>query len=1144
MTGVIPNEEPQSDFQSNPLSQSDSVTGVTSNEETQSDFHFAQEDGDTCKTGTEEMSHPPFAPSESSTLPGNVSESTEDISQTTASNNDRVKTKKELKDDYLQWEIKKPEVELRKRAEQHWNTKYNPQWKSSYPWLEEVHQGVTVIGVVCRICRTEYNKCPGLLGTYSYKKTGGLWINRPVNKPWGTLLERCKQHEFGINKYNKNIKDIESNKPLLHHKQPGESLDSFRKRLMSDDFPYRLTEHLQRHKNQLTANQNDEMGGIVPIFQNLNRPDPSRLDLNLRALKLIISFLLTYIRRNSSPYLCLEEDLELESQRHQDDLMNYIQTQMKYHYKAPAQINEFNYAIYLTTHLGVYLEICANLEDGEEIFFGLSIDAGSRFSKAKEWAGVAIRFVKNPNVIERVIGFKPIKRKTGLHLIKVLQDVVDSFNDKTALLVKLLGNLFPLKFKKLPILKLSNCTNLGLDGAMISKDIHINNRIRKFNPRCLSHHCAPHRANLVIEHVSLTGKDTDAWLSWGLDIHIKLHDLVKSSARVRGLFTEVQQTLKETQYIYEFPARPMFRWESERNSLRIVMKLFETIKQFLEEIQRLRWDSDFSRKHLRAVPFLLRQAISCKFLLYCALKLDLLDILVPFTKFMEKTDVDVCEYLDAVKNVKAKLKLIVVRNGGENYRQMVKNLDDPNFKLRNWPGVYEFSEHQSVEDSYTKMLETSTWKMVDSFDDLFSQDSLSYVQMFSFFSMNQFRREVCTISQAEDYCIKYRDPLVSFFCNPVEFTAKWKEPASEYNQVFTADPLCSPEELKEQLSTYCLYVYQNFMYENIRTRKPYTTKDVIQTMINENHSCFHKGTPLYIVINHFLTQMLSSASVERLFSSHTYLDTAYKQALNDQNTEIRILSYKEMPQPTKFDMDTTALIWSKMEIRKTHIPKITSIPSFRKELIKPFSEIEKARELKEKAKEKSQQKMQRNKGSSKNTVDFDLMDFEDPHIQQRYHPDRESSDEDESEENIESALEIDNSDEEQHAEERSPSSSDSESVIRDPQHSRRIESGSESLTDTDLPPLPSEFLHNRTQSDEESDLPSESDREASESEGEEEPPPLRTRSQQSEKSDTTNQEQPNHEDSDDQSFFTAQHRDFLNRVKSHLKLSKSQMGKK
>ena len=383
-------------------------------------------------------------------------------------------------------------------------------------------------------------------------------------------------------------------------------------------------------------------------------------------------------------------------------------------------------------------------------------------------------------------------------------------------------------------------------------------------------------------------------------------------------------------------------------------KLWISIEGFLVTLKELKWSDNVKLKHLSNVPFLIKNVVTCKFLIYSAVKLDLLNIIIPFIKILEKNDVDISEYVDVVGHVRSRLETVVRRVGGFNFQELTVSLMDPSYRLSHWQGVADYRQNAEVQQIHRDVAQEGCQCLLQNFNEMFSKEHVKKVEKFTLFSMTKFRREVGDGDGAENFAIKYRKQLVDCFTNPISFTAKWKSPPEETNKTYTAEALCDEDELTQQITDYCLYVHRNFMDKNPKTQKPFTTQEVLLTMISENHPIVEQKTSFRVVVDYYLTQMITSASVERLMSSFAYLDTAYTQNRTYENTEKTVVTYKEMPaRLDKFDLDTAVYIWSTLRDRRTPIPPPVQVPQTGKELIKARSDIIKSRKYKEKYRQRN-----------------------------------------------------------------------------------------------------------------------------------------------------------------------------------------------
>jgi hypothetical protein len=117
-------------------------------------------------------------------------------------------------------------------------------------------------------------------------------------------------------------------------------------------------------------------------------------------------------------------------------------------------------------------------------------------------------------------------------------------------------------------------------------------------------------------------------------------------------------------------------------------------------------------------------------------------------------------------------------------------------------------------------------------------------------------------------------------------------------------------------------------------------------MFSQNVDFMKRGNALPIYLSYYRTQCLTSASVERLFSAYSYLDTAQIQGTTDDHMERLMLLYSELPSRQTFDYATAVKIWSRPidANRRIAVATMTGIPSaVNKCLVRSQEEILKAR---------------------------------------------------------------------------------------------------------------------------------------------------------------------------------------------------------
>ena len=72
-------------------------------------------------------------------------------------------------------------------------------------------------------------------------------------------------------------------------------------------------------------------------------------------------------------------------------------------------------------------------------------------------------------------------------------------------------------------------------------------------------------------------------------------------------------------------------------------------------------------------------------------------------------------------------------------------------------------------------------------------------------------KETTDIISANTFGLEYQDLLLIYFCEEVEFTAKYEETKGHS---FIADPIGSKDNLIQQFNQYKRYAFRNFMGKN------------------------------------------------------------------------------------------------------------------------------------------------------------------------------------------------------------------------------------------------------------------------------------------------------------------------------------------
>ena len=172
------------------------------------------------------------------------------------------------------------------------------------------------------------------------------------------------------------------------------------------------------------------------------------------------------------------------------------------------------------------------------------------------------------------------------------------------------------------------------------------------------------------------------------------------------------------------------------------------------------------------------------------------------------------------------------------------------------------------------------------------------------------------------------------FCRPVEFVATFEE---ELGKSFYSVPFGDSEELDRQCSMFSRYVFRKFHGQNNeKTEKPWTTKEVLIFMLNDDISWLKPGTSLCGIIRIYQSLSVETADIERLMSVFSLQDTALNQHSTPSRVEQMVIIQKESTQWQNFDYEAVLTLWQSTGNRKYPLPKVNSgpIPSKGKVIIK------------------------------------------------------------------------------------------------------------------------------------------------------------------------------------------------------------------
>ena len=334
-------------------------------------------------------------------------------------------------------------------------------------------------------------------------------------------------------------------------------------------------------------------------------------------------------------------------------------------------------------------------------------------------------------------------------------------------------------------------------------------------------------------------------------------------------------------------------------------KTISVSRKFLAEIDKQNLAKDSQQNVIYATHYIKKNINKDEFLIALATEIDVLEILVRFTKQIKFNDHDMSIYLEDIDDVRGDMKALL-RNPGKHFRKMKERLLKGD--LLEW---HQLDINQHSEQQIDNMNKESLNLFLQIWDNRFHQDE--QLEMFRFFSMREFQRAVIDIRTAEEFGEKYSEKLVDFYCEKKTFTAKYEEAKG---LTFTAPPFGDRDEFNRQCIRLKRYIFQNYKGLNPDTKKVWQTKDVLLNILSQKDPAIrewlHRDAPLKRVILSALVQVTTSSDIERIFSVFTLFDNKLNQVTNPEKVEEIMVIMKETPSSNNFDDKSPLILWRKM----------------------------------------------------------------------------------------------------------------------------------------------------------------------------------------------------------------------------------------
>ena len=159
-------------------------------------------------------------------------------------------------------------------------------------------------------------------------------------------------------------------------------------------------------------------------------------------------------------------------------------------------------------------------------------------------------------------------------------------------------------------------------------------------------------------------------------------------------------------------------------------KTISVSRKFLAEIDKQNLAKDSQQNVIYATHYIKKNTIKDEFLIALATEIDVLEILVRFTKQIQFNDHDMSNYLEDIDDVRGDMKSLL-RNPGKHFRKMNKRLLKGD--LLEW---HQLDINQHSEQQLDNMNKESLNLFLKIWDNRFHQDE--QLEMFRFFSMREF----------------------------------------------------------------------------------------------------------------------------------------------------------------------------------------------------------------------------------------------------------------------------------------------------------------------------------------------------------------------------------------------------------------------
>ena len=185
---------------------------------------------------------------------------------------------------------------------------------------------------------------------------------------------------------------------------------------------------------------------------------------------------------------------------------------------------------------------------------------------------------------------------------------------------------------------------------------------------------------------------------------------------------------------------------------------------------------DFRKQvNMSHVPALLKGVVSARFLLYIAIRIDVLEPVLYFIKVTQAVDMDAISFAQEVLRVKGKLEELQLDGNGAHFREMRQVLLTPGNKYDDWPGVKEFRGDPNLQIRYRGYARDAAGTFLSNFIKIFPPESMEWMDMYQLLSMSSFRLQVKQEAHLHKFGRDCFTKIKKFFCEDCHYTCTWPE---------------------------------------------------------------------------------------------------------------------------------------------------------------------------------------------------------------------------------------------------------------------------------------------------------------------------------------------------------------------------------